>query len=97
MKKIDWKTIEIKPHHIVIAHTSEPDYEMSRQILLEIQYDKYVILEGSHCSFYDFDDTEREAIEYSGEELRKIANAEYNKMISFGNKLKHMFNEHSEH
>ncbi|MGF9975927.1 hypothetical protein [Viridibacillus arvi] len=88
MKKIDWKTIEIKPHHIFIAHTSEPDYEMSRQILLEIQYDKYVILEGSHCSCYDFDDTEREAIEYSGEELRKIANAEYNKNDKFWEQVK---------
>lgn len=78
LKKRDWKTLEIKPHNIIFAYTSEPDYEMERRILLEIKYNEYVILEGGHCSCYDFDDTEWEAIQYDSEELAKLANAEYN-------------------
>lgn len=73
MQKIDWRDIEIKPHHIVVARTSEPDYEMSRQILLELDYGRFVVIEGYHCSCYDFDDTEWEAIEYTRDELAKLA------------------------
>lgn len=88
MKKIDWKTLGIKPHHIVVAYTTEPDYEMSRYILLEIEYDKYIVLEGHHCSCYDFDDTEWEAIEYSEDELKKLASAEYNQDDEFWKQVK---------
>ena len=77
MEKYDFKKEQLKFHNIVIAITSEPDYEMSRYILLEdlknIKYGEYVIVEGSHCSCYDFDDTEWEAVKYSHEELIKIA------------------------
>lgn len=78
MKKIDYRTLDIKPHNILVAYTTEPDYEMSRYILLEIEYDKYVILEGHHCSCFGFDDTEWKSIEYTQDELRKLANAGYN-------------------
>lgn len=88
MKKIDWKTIDIKPHHILVAVTSEPDYEMSRQILLQIDYDTYVLVEGGHCSCYDFDDTEWEAIEYTRDEIKKLANAIYNKGNEFWEQVK---------
>lgn len=87
MKKVDWKTIDIKPHHIVCAYTTNPDYEMSRYILLEINYNSYVVLEGYHCSCYDFDDTEWEAIEYSREEILKISLADYNKNNYFWNQV----------
>lgn len=73
----------IKPHQIIVAVTSEPDYEMERQILLGevegLDCDEYVLLEGWHCSCYDFDDTEWEGIVYTHEELETLANAEYNK------------------
>jgi hypothetical protein len=88
MKKIDYKTLEIKPHHIIIAITSEPDYEMERKILLQFNYGTFIILEGYHCSCYDFDDTEWEAIEYTEEELSKLANAEYNKDNIFWQQVK---------
>lgn len=78
MKKVNWREINIQPHHIVTADTTPPDYEMSRRILLELSYDEYVILEGHHCSCYDFDDTEWEAIEYTRDELKKLSNASYN-------------------
>lgn len=83
MKKIDYRTLDIKPHNILVAYTTDPDYEMSRYILLEIDYDKYVILEGYHCSCYGFDDTEWESIEYTNDELRKLANAVYNQNNPF--------------
>ncbi|NRD80330.1 hypothetical protein HPT25_23695 [Bacillus sp. BRMEA1] len=85
MRKMDWKKewFEIKPHHIVVACTSKPDYEMNRQILLENDHGTFVVLEGYHCSCYDFDDTEWEAIEYTNEELKILSNAEYNKNDKF--------------
>ena len=83
MLKIDYKELEIKPHNIIVAVTSEPGYEMGREILLEFDYGDYVVLEGSHCSCYDFDDTEWEAIKYTHEELRKIAEADYNRNSEF--------------
>ena len=88
MKKIDVKSIDFKPHTIVIAMTSEPDYEMSRQMLLEPEYGRYIVLEGYHCSCYGFDETEWEAIEYSSEELRKIADAPYNANDDFWKAVK---------
>jgi hypothetical protein len=88
MEKIDWKTLDIKPHNIVVAVTSEPDYEMQRQILLNYGYYKYIVLDGWHCSCYDFDETEWEAIEYTEEELSKLANADYNKGNEFWEKVK---------
>lgn len=83
MKKIDWKELDIKPHHISVAITSYPGYEMSRRILLETAYGEHIILEGWHCSCYDFDETEWEAIQYDSEELKKLANAPYNQEDEF--------------
>lgn len=83
MKKVEWRELDIKPHNIVVALTSAPDYEMSRQILLQINYDHFVFIEGWHCSCYDFDDTEWEAIEYTRDELQKIASAPYNQSNEF--------------
>lgn len=77
----------IKPHQILFAWTSEQDYEMERKILLEyvdnMGCDDYLLLEGFHCSCYDFDDTEWEGTTYSGNELKKLANADYNKNDPF--------------
>lgn len=77
MEKYDLKKEDIKIHNIVYAITSTPDYEMSRFLLLEnmpnCKWDEYVIVEGYHCSCYDFDDTNWEAIKYTKEELRKLA------------------------
>jgi hypothetical protein len=83
LKKIDHKTLDIKLHKIVCAYTTNPDYEMDRLILLENAYDSYVVVEGSHCSCYDFDETEWEAIEYTEEELKKLASADYYKNHPF--------------
>lgn len=77
MEKYDLKKEEIKIHNIVIANTSEPDYEMYRWILLgdlkDVEWNEYVVVEGGHCSCYGFDDTEWDAIKYTKEELIKIA------------------------
>lgn len=77
MEKYDFKKENIKFHNIVIALTTKPYYEMERWILLEelndLEYNEYVVVEGGHCSCYDFDDTDWEAIKYTEEELIKIA------------------------
>jgi len=74
MKKIDFKEVEIKAHNILFASTSEQDYEMSRVILLSgPSYSEFIVVEGSHCSYYDFDETEWSAIKYTEEELKKLA------------------------
>jgi hypothetical protein len=91
MKKIEWKELIIKPHQIVTAYTSEPDYEMSRIILLKQDYNTFVIVEGYHCSCYDFDETEWDAIQYTEEELKKIAWADYNQDSKFWEEVRNSF------
>lgn len=71
MKIIDYKTLDIKPHNILFATTSDQDYSMERTFLLDIS-GTYVIVSGSHCSCYGFDETEWEAIEYTKEELKQL-------------------------
>lgn len=77
MKKYNLKKENVKFHNIVIAVTTQPDYEMDRYLLLEhlkdLNYNEFVIVEGYHCSCYDFDETKWEAIIYTKKELIKIA------------------------
>lgn len=77
MEKYDLKKGNVKFHNIVIAVTTKPDYEMNRYLLLEdlkdLEYGEFVIVEGGHCSCYDFDETQWDAIKYTKEELIKIA------------------------
>ena len=72
---LDNKT-DIKLHNILYSITSPIDYEMERLLLLtdmpNTEDDEYVLVEGSHCSCYDFDDTSWEATVYSKEELGKL-------------------------
>jgi hypothetical protein len=67
---------KLEAYNILFATTSEQDYEMTRLLLLEhmpnVQYSNYVLVEGSHCSCYGFDETEWEATEYTTDELIKI-------------------------
>lgn len=71
-----FKHINIKPHNILYAVTTKPDWEMSRLMLLEkmpeTEYKEYVFVEGYHCSCYDFNDTNWEATVYTKEELKKL-------------------------
>lgn len=62
-------------HHVVAVVTSRPDYEMSRLVYVEDwpEYDDRTVIEGSHCSCYDFDDTQWEGIAYTRDELRVVA------------------------
>ena len=77
MEKYDLKLSNIKFHNIVLAITSKPYYEMWRYLLIEdledLRYDEYVVVEGFHCSCYGFDDTKWEAIKYTKNELRTLA------------------------
>lgn len=80
----------IKPHNIVAAKTSPIDYEMDRQILLQdvagldySQGEEFLLLDGSHCSCYDFDETTWDATAYTAEELSKLALANYNQKDEF--------------
>ena len=72
---LDNKT-DIKLHNILYSITSPSDYEMERLLLLtdmpNTEYGEYVLVEGSHCSCYDFDETQWEATVYSKEELGKL-------------------------
>ncbi|WP_252251192.1 hypothetical protein [Clostridium sp. VAP52] len=79
------KKIGLKPHEILIATTSYPDYEMYRYILLNegvgkgVELEEYLLLEGFHCSCYDFDETDWNGTVYTKEELIKLSDAKYNK------------------
>lgn len=77
MKEYVWENKKpIQAHNIIYAVTTEEDYEMSRLIILEENY-KYIVLEGSHCSCYDFDETTWDATEFEDlKEMKKYLNAE---------------------
>ncbi|GAA0071758.1 hypothetical protein UT300003_32830 [Clostridium sardiniense] len=85
----------IKPHQILVTITSEPDYEMYKNVLLAdiegLECDEYLLLNGYHCSCYDFDETDWEGTVYTSEELKKLAQADYNKNNLFWKEvLKHI-------
>ena len=75
MKNIDYKTLVIEPSNILFASTSDPDYEMDRIILLDNGCEEYIVVEGGHCSCYDFDETEWYATGYTKDELKKLADS----------------------
>lgn len=75
MKKIEnFDFNSIRAADILFASTSNLDYEMSRVILVENKNGGFLVLDGAHCSCYEFEDTEWEAIHYTEEELKKLAN-----------------------
>lgn len=64
---------DLKMHNILFCTTSDVGYSMERLMLLEnmdnLQYGQYVLIEGYHCSCYDFDECTWDAIELNQEEL----------------------------
>lgn len=103
MEKYDLKKEDVKLHNILYAITTMPYYDMERWLLLEdmpnTKYGEYVIVEGGHCSCYDFDDTDWDAIKYTKEELVKLAkikveeNYWYKEEKCLWNYILKMFNE----
>ena len=67
---------DIKLSNILFTYTTEVDYSMERILLLEdmpnTDYDEYVLVEGYHCSCYDFDESKWEGTLYTREELNKL-------------------------
>lgn len=61
-------------HKILFCITSPIDYEMERIFILEgDKYDEYIMVEGSHCSCFDFDESIWDATLFeSSEELIKV-------------------------
>lgn len=73
--------LELKPHNIIVACTSEIDYEMDRVMLIngiDGLNGEYLVLYGGHCSCFDFDETEWNATAYTKRELELLATAPYN-------------------
>lgn len=70
----------IETWRIVCAAQSEPNYSEDRQILLYgAERDSYhgngpfVLLDGGHCSCYDWEEVEWDATEYTRDELMNLA------------------------
>lgn len=70
----------IEPWRIICAAQSEPDYSEERYMLIyagdrsDDYYDKgYILLEGWHCSCYDWPEVDWDATHYEEDELLKIA------------------------
>lgn len=77
MEKYEIKNkTDIKMHNVLYAITSNQDYSMDRIILLEglpdLKYNEFVLVEGGHCSCYDFDQTTWDATKLTKEELLKF-------------------------
>lgn len=86
MKEISMKDIEVRLDNVIVAYTTQPEYEMNRYFLLEGEYRQhegryqhhYIVVDGYHCSCYNFDETDWTAIEYPESELETLAQADYN-------------------
>lgn len=63
--------------NVLFCTTSNIDYSMDRIILCEklpdLKCGEYVLINGGHCSCYDFDETTWDATVYTGSELIKLA------------------------
>lgn len=70
-----FKLSDIPMHKILFVATSEPGYEMERTILAEDVPGSgdYYVVQGSHCSCFGFDDTQWDAVQYTTDELKKLA------------------------
>lgn len=68
----------IKTWRIICAAQSEPYFSEDRQILLYAEdeprsWGEYMLLDGGHCSCYDWDEVSWDATVYTREELEKLA------------------------
>lgn len=64
---------------IVCASQSEPNWSEERYILIYAGDDPrtycgegYILLEGGHCSCYDWDEVDWSAVKYTAAELKKL-------------------------
>ena len=79
MKKVE-APCSIEPWRIVCATQSEPYYSEERQILYYASErgdyhngGPFVLLEGEHCSCFDWEDVEWYATEYTRDEVEVLA------------------------
>jgi len=76
MRPIRGFKIESVPHHaIALAATNEEPYSADR-VLIAVDWPEladYTVISGSHCSCYGFDEVQWDAIVYTRNELRKVA------------------------
>lgn len=77
MEKYNLKNkTDIKMHNVLFATTSVKDYSMERLLLLEdmpnTNRNEFVLVEGYHCSCYDFDETNWECTKLTEDELNKL-------------------------
>lgn len=84
MEKVNIKDYPITYANVVFAKTISDCYNEDRLIVID-DYPNFILAEGGHCSCYDFDEVQWEAIKYSREELEKLASAPYNKESTFWN------------
>ena len=63
--------------NVLFCTTSNLDYSMDRIILCEhlpdCEFGEYVLINGGHCSCYNFDETVWNGTVYTGSELVKLA------------------------
>lgn len=86
MKEISMKDIEVRLDNVILTSTQGNFYDQNRYFLLDGEFkecngrhqDHYIVVDGYHCSCYNFDETEWTAIEYSEEELETLSQADYN-------------------
>lgn len=67
----------VKTWRVICAAQSEPDYSEDRQVLLYAgDYPcerKYMLLDGGHCSCFDWDEVEWSATVYDHDEIEALA------------------------
>lgn len=60
---------------LLFAVTNDETYNADRCVVYENypEYGEYTVIQGRHCSCYGFDDIEWDAMTYSADELRSLA------------------------
>ena len=81
MKTVNRFDVSKIPFHSIVFTVSSDDiccdwdriyYIENLNIECKVDYDSYLIIDGSHCSCYDFEDTEWTATEYTFGEFKKL-------------------------
>ena len=75
MNKIpNFKLEQVPSHKVAFALTSPIDYEMERILLAQDwpDWSDYTLIQGWHCSCYDFDEAKWDAIRYGETELCQV-------------------------
>ena len=95
MEKISPFKFEWVPQHSIVASvtTEEACCDSTRYVMAENQpeYGQYTLIEGNHCSCFDYDSVQWEAMIYDEDEVIELMSAWWNKHQTYYEKHQRIF------